>query len=137
MCTIRTITIATTIIYYYYLSVADFYSYYVDSKALKLKLICFHTNIPSSFLPSSLLDWLRPFMASRSRDLPAPPPRIEWTTLGGRLQLCRSGDSGAPTPEEETVFFILSGPPLRRFKSLNRSLLVGHGVCVQMNVIRG
>ena len=55
------------------------------------------------------------------RDLPAPPPPMEWMTFGGRLQLCKSGDSAASTPLEDIVFFSFS-PPLRFFKSLNRSL---------------
>ena len=56
-----------------------------------------------------------------SRDLPAPP-LIEWTTLGGRLQLTRSGDSDGSPVVEEMDFFIFSAPVFRPFKSLNRSL---------------
>lgn len=83
----------------------------------------FHTNIPSSYLPSSLLDWLRPLVGSR--DLPAPPPLMEWTTVGGRLQLWSRDDSEWPDMPlvVDTDFFNFSAPPVfRRLRSLNRSL---------------
>jgi hypothetical protein len=58
---------------------------------LFLSRFFFHTTIPSSYLPISLLEWLRPLLGSR--DLPAPPPLMEWITVGGRLHIWSKDDS--------------------------------------------